>query len=61
MLEKRPQGNSLTIQGLRFLTFTAEGQGLIPDQETAMPQAPWYGGEKKKTTSNFITIKKNLP
>ena len=62
MLEKRPQGNSLTIQWLRFLTFTAEGLGLIPGQETTIPQAPWYGGgKKKKTTSNFITIKKNLP
>ena len=47
MLEKSPQGNSLTIQWLRFLTFTAEGQGLIPDQETTIPHAPWYGGDKK--------------
>ena len=47
MPEKSPQGNSLTIQWLRFLTFTAEGQGLIPDQETMIPHAPWYGGEKK--------------
>ena len=32
-------GNSLLIQWLGFHTFTAQGQGSIPDQETKIPQA----------------------
>ena len=40
--------NSLEVQQLEPLTFTAEGLGSIPGQETKIPQATWLGKKKKK-------------
>ena len=42
-------GNSLLIQWLGFHTFTAKGQGSIPDQETKIPQAMQPKKKKKKS------------
>ena len=40
-LSKSEGGNSLAVQWLRLLTFTAEGQGLIPGWGAKIPQAVW--------------------
>ena len=40
--------NSLEVQQLQPLTFTAEGLGSIPGQGTKIPQATWLGKKKKK-------------
>ena len=41
-------GNSLAVQWLRLLASTAGGKGLIPGQETKIPQAMQHGQNVKK-------------
>ena len=35
-------GNSLTVQWLEFVAFTAEGLGWIPGLGTKTPQSAWH-------------------
>ena len=47
-LKNEPSGNSLAIQWLGLHALPAEGPGSIPGQGTKIPQAVWWGQEKKK-------------
>ena len=47
------QGDSLVVQWLGLGTFTAKGQGSIPDQGTKIPQATQCGKKKKKKKKNI--------
>ena len=44
------QGNSLVTWWLRLSTFTAEGLGLIPGQETKIPQTLRLSHKNKQKT-----------
>ena len=41
-------GNSLVVKWLGLLAFTAEDMGSIPGRGTKIPQAAWYGQERKR-------------
>ena len=41
-------GASLAVHWLRLLASIAEVMGSIPDWQTNIPQAEWYGLKKKK-------------
>ena len=46
--EEQIVGNSLAVQRLGLLAFTAEGAGLIPGRGTKIPQAAWHGQKINK-------------
>ena len=49
-------GNSLVVQWLGLLAFTAEGTGSIPGQGTKIPQDAWHGQKKKKFLSVEVEV-----
>ena len=48
-IREKPFGNSLAVQWLGRHAFTAEGMGLIPDQETKISQGVQCSQKKKKS------------
>ena len=48
----------LVIQGLRRHTSNVGDLGLIPGQETKVPQATWYG--QKQRNKNYPHVEKNI-
>ena len=49
-------GNSLAVQWLGLLAFTAEGAGSVPGWGTEIPQAKLCSAAKKKETNLLILI-----
>ena len=52
-LEKGSLGNCLVVQWLGLGSFHCWGPGLMPGQETKMPQAMWHGQKERKNQSLF--------
>ena len=52
-LEKGSLGNRLVVQWLGLGSFHCWGPGLMPGQETKMPQAMWHGQKERKNPSLF--------
>ena len=54
--ERLVLGNSLVVQQLGLCASTSGDPGLIPGQETKIPQVSWYGQtNKQKRQSGFST------
>ena len=51
-----PLGTSLEVQWLRLLTFSTEGEGLIPRWESKIPRAMWRGQKKKPRIKTTLCI-----
>ena len=58
-IREKPFGNSLAVQWLGRHAFTAEGMGLIPDQETKISQGVQCSQKKKKKKFNILGTSKN--
>ena len=52
----RTLGNSLEVQWLGLLAFTAEGPGSIPGQGTKIPQAMWWAKKKMKANIDIFSL-----
>ena len=54
--ERLVLGNSLVVHWLGLCASTSGDPGLIPGQETKIPQVAWYGQTNKQKKGRVVVV-----